>query len=184
MHRNTAKTKCLRGHSLSGTNLVTRKRDGKERRECRTCHRMMAMKRYWRDRAKGIKVPDLHTKEAKKRARLAYREKHRDKMNAKRRARRAANPEKEKAGRLRRSHNMTLQEYELLLQVQNFKCLICGSSHGDWGRKYLVVDHCHTTGRIRGLLCHPCNSMLGHGRDNPEFLRKGAAYLENHMDRP
>ena len=46
------------------------------------------------------------------------------------------------------------------------------------GIKRLAVDHCHKTGKIRGLLCSTCNLMIGNAYDNPEILRSGANYLE------
>ena len=52
-------------------------------------------------------------------------------------------------------------------------CEICGIKEGK-----LCIDHDHVTGVIRGVLCHSCNSSIGHFRDNPELLRKAAIYLE------
>ena len=51
------------------------------------------------------------------------------------------------------------------------ECVICGSS------EKLVVDHCHTTNQIRGMLCNHCNRGLGHFRDNPELLEFARIYL-------
>lgn len=59
-----------------------------------------------------------------------------------------------------------------MLQEQENACAVCG----DLGQ--LVVDHCHTTGKIRGLLCHPCNLSLGKMKDSPELIRKLAEYCE------
>ena len=42
----------------------------------------------------------------------------------------------------------------------------------------LCIDHDHTTGKVRGMLCHDCNTSLGKFRDNPDILRKAADYLE------
>jgi peptide methionine sulfoxide reductase MsrB len=51
------------------------------------------------------------------------------------------------------------------------ECVICGST------EKLVVDHCHTTNRIRGMLCNHCNRGLGHFRDDPELLEFARIYL-------
>jgi len=51
------------------------------------------------------------------------------------------------------------------------ECVICGSY------EKLVVDHCHTTNKIRGMLCNHCNKGLGHFRDNPELLEFARIYL-------
>ena len=51
------------------------------------------------------------------------------------------------------------------------ECVICGST------EKLVVDHCHTTNQIRGMLCNHCNRGLGHFRDDPELLEFARIYL-------
>jgi hypothetical protein len=44
----------------------------------------------------------------------------------------------------------------------------------------LAVDHCHTTGKVRGLLCSTCNTALGSFQDNPAYLKAAIHYLESH----
>ncbi len=51
------------------------------------------------------------------------------------------------------------------------ECVICGSN------EKLVVDHCHVTNKVRGMLCNHCNKGLGHFRDNPELLEFARIYL-------
>ena len=75
------------------------------------------------------------------------------------------------------SYGMTLQDYDARLQAQQHACAICGVSHLDVVKR-LNVDHDHTTGRIRGLLCHKCNRALGLVRDRVSVLQKMIAYLE------
>jgi hypothetical protein len=79
------------------------------------------------------------------------------------------------ANRVQDVYGLLDGEYEALLEAQGGVCAICGQS-----RKYrLNVDHCHKTGRARGLLCRLCNGrLLTAARDNPETLRRAAAYLE------
>jgi hypothetical protein len=72
--------------------------------------------------------------------------------------------------------------YAELLQKHGDKCAICRAENQSNGRRTrLAVDHCHTTGRIRGLLCHRCNTALGLLQDSPELLGRAAAYL-NHKE--
>jgi hypothetical protein len=67
--------------------------------------------------------------------------------------------------------------YDLIYRLQGSKCAICHRAKGTVRR--LAVDHDHSSGYVRGLLCKPCNRMLGHSRDQPEFFRRAAEYLEN-----
>lgn len=70
------------------------------------------------------------------------------------------------------SYGITLEDYNNLLESQNNCCAICKD-----GDKKLVVDHCHATGRIRGLLCHHCNVALGMFKDNKAILQEAMEYL-------
>jgi hypothetical protein len=71
---------------------------------------------------------------------------------------------------------LTPEEYSILLENQGNGCAICGASAG-WQGKRLAVDHNHTSGAVRGLLCDRCNTVLGKMEDSPELLRKAATYL-------
>lgn len=62
-------------------------------------------------------------------------------------------------------------------------CEVCGENPVAKGNKSnLSIDHCHETLTFRGLLCTQCNTMLGHGKDNPLILTRGAAYLVAHRE--
>ena len=68
--------------------------------------------------------------------------------------------------------------YAQMLEAQDRKCKICGVEGGANNRgDKLAVDHCHASGRIRGLLCHKCNTALGLFKDNPENLAAAIRYL-------
>lgn len=71
-----------------------------------------------------------------------------------------------------RSYGMKLDDYEALSQQQGGACLICKDATSS-----LVVDHCHTGGHVRGLLCGLCNTGLGAFKDNPRHLLEAAKYL-------
>lgn len=75
-------------------------------------------------------------------------------------------------------YDITKEEYLEQLDKQKNLCEICGRKNTR-GR-FLCVDHCHKTNRVRGLLCHSCNALLGLGGEKPDVLRKAALYLEKH----
>lgn len=83
---------------------------------------------------------------------------------------------------LRRLYGLTQAQFDILLEVQGGKCAVCGGDQNDHhasGRQQrMTVDHCHKTTKVRGLLCGSCNRGLGDFKDDPERLRKAAAYLE------
>lgn len=96
-----------------------------------------------------------------------YREKGRERMRAPRAKARM------KAWSLRKKYGFTPDEYLAFRESRGNACEICGDTRGP-----LVIDHDHETGKVRGLLCHPCNLMLGNGRDSADRLRAGVEYLE------
>lgn len=68
-------------------------------------------------------------------------------------------------------------DYARLLAAQGGKCWICQRSNGK--TKRLAVDHHHGSGKVRGILCGPCNQILGRFRDDPAVLIRAAQYLTN-----
>ena len=98
-----------------------------------------------------------------------YRETHKKERAKYMREYREINPQKDYS--LKYLYGITQQDYERMYYEQNGKCAICGKE------KKLVVDHDHQTGRIRGLLCHRCNSHLGYINDSPDILLKTISYL-------
>lgn len=88
--------------------------------------------------------------------------------------------------RLMVEYGLTLEDYDAMLLRQRGRCALCGakrSGRNDGAAGALHVDHCHATGVVRGLLCHNCNMMLGHAKDNIELLRKAMEYLQAHKPR-
>jgi uncharacterized protein YbaR (Trm112 family) len=75
---------------------------------------------------------------------------------------------------LRKSYGLTMDEFNRMVLDQDGKCYICGKDNGKYK---LRVDHNHTTGRLRKLLCNKCNQMLGMADEIPAILEKGANYL-------
>lgn len=76
------------------------------------------------------------------------------------------------------SYGLTEAQYQAMLEGQDGKCAICGSRHGLASKKHpLYVDHCHSTGKVRGLLCNRCNAGLGMFQDQPALLVRALNYL-------
>lgn len=111
-------------------------------------------------------------------------------LQAKARADRAADPrarEKERAYELRpdvaerirvdraaRQYDVHRDVIANLHAAQQGRCAVCGKT------RKLAVDHCHSSGRVRGLLCYPCNIALGQVNDDADLLHKLAAYVARH----
>ena len=76
---------------------------------------------------------------------------------------------------LKRKYAITPKDYTLMLEEQDSKCFICLTPAKT--PISLFVDHNHDTGKVRGLLCHPCNSALGLLKDDPTVLARAVTYL-------
>jgi hypothetical protein len=82
------------------------------------------------------------------------------------------------------TYGITLEEFELKSKEQNDVCKICKGKNRSSSTDRLVVDHCHKTGKIRGLLCHHCNVMLanaGKNGDTVSVLEDGIRYLSEYF---
>jgi len=77
---------------------------------------------------------------------------------------------------LRKKYGINLDMYNEMLEKQNGVCAICGHPQPPQFFR-LAVDHCHKTGKVRGLLCQSCNGMLGLAKDNIEVLAEAIEYL-------
>lgn len=77
---------------------------------------------------------------------------------------------------LKRAYGLTLEQYDQMFEVQGGVCAICNGP--ETNGKRLSVDHDHKTGRIRGLLCHKCNGLLGFACDSADILLNAIYYIE------
>jgi len=73
---------------------------------------------------------------------------------------------------LQMRYGITLADFRAMYARQEGRCAICGAAD-----EKLVVDHHHDTGRVRALLCHLCNTMLGCAREREDILARSIAYL-------
>jgi hypothetical protein len=82
------------------------------------------------------------------------------------------------ADRRRQKYAITPEQVEELCAAQGGRCAICADAFTTTRNTH--VDHCHTTGVVRGMLCNHCNRGLGCFRDRPEVLGEAIAYLQKH----
>ena len=127
---------------------------------------------------------DPEYRERKLESNRRYHDAHKTEINERRRRKWAADPEyrarcnaactKNQRAKLLKRFGMSWREYELRLALQGGACAICRKEPR---RRLLCIDHCHKTGKVRGLLCTPCNAALGAFADDPKRTQAATDYL-------
>lgn len=141
--------------------------------------RKQYMREYVKDnRDKFRRTPEQQAEYNRKR-REAYAkcQATRDKARAKVKEWQSANPDKRKAQRIKK-FGIALDEFQSMYERCGGQCEICGFKDNGDKRFFPFVDHCHTTGVVRGLLCSKCNFGVGQFGDNIETLRRAILYIE------
>lgn len=134
---------------------------------CAKCGAEKPLTEFWPDRRRGGFVAQC------KSCKAAAAKRWRDANPHKAKERYWSNPLGERERHLVRKYGVTQADYDRMFEAQDGGCAICGKKQ----TRAFDVDHCHKTGRVRGLLCTSCNRMIGHAGDNPESLRRAADYL-------
>jgi hypothetical protein len=164
---------------------------------CGACHTRRPASEFRRDSNRSTGIYNL-CRSCENARRRSYRAKNRDATNARRRANYVPKWDghcancgtklgtrqrlycgqncKAKAQHLRQKYDLSLDAFMDLVARQDASCAICRTPVTEGGGG--VVDHCHDSGKVRGLLCRKCNSGLGMFRDQPALLRQALAYLE------
>ena len=132
-----------------------------------------------------LKMSDVEKAERRRKqhaeACARYKLKHPDKFKAIIKKATGKSIDKRKRDKLLKRYGLTEREYDDLLLKQEGHCALCPATTYLLGQQSrLAVDHDHVTKKVRGILCHACNLMLGYARDVPEQLEKGASYLRSH----
>jgi len=96
----------------------------------------------------------------------------------------AANKDRVRNKSLLRRFGITLAQYNAMLEKQSGVCAICQKSEKVIDKRsgktnFLSVDHCHKTGKVRGLLCKECNTGIGKLKDDADLIMKAAKYLKD-----
>tara|TARA_Y100000389_G_C17126597_1_gene348116 strand:- start:163 stop:534 length:372 start_codon:yes stop_codon:yes gene_type:complete len=109
-------------------------------------------------------------------------EKHeRKKAAARKYSRKPSIRKRRKVNELKRKYNITRDEYIGMFEQQNYACGICNMAIKPF-TKFTHVDHCHSTDKVRGILCMNCNNGLGKFKDNKERMMQAVLYLIEHEE--
>jgi hypothetical protein len=161
-------SKCLKFKKKSEFYSNKKRRGGGLHHYCKVCARKQVKEHYKNNKEKMTKIASKYyfKNKAKISKRVAKWKKN--------------NPDKvkqhQRRARLKKSYGITEKEYDAMLMGQGKKCLICEEYIGYCGE--LVVDHNHSDGKVRGLLCHHCNRGLGCFKDSILNLKRAIMYLE------
>lgn len=149
-------------------------RSSRRKRERAMRNRKVVCRRYYQSHKRQISV-------YYKRMRMhrAFREYHVGKTKEWRKR----NPTGVRNSMLKSCYGITLLDYERMLKSQNGKCAICTKPFSKERLRNLVIDHNHTTGKIRGLLCQACNKGLGFFGDNVILLLRAIRYMRRKHER-
>lgn len=89
----------------------------------------------------------------------------------------ARDKEKYRERRWLKKFDLSRKQYDDILEAQGGGCAICGSEDPKGRGEHFTVDHCHDTGKVRGLLCNDCNLCIGKLGDSAELLQRAVDYL-------
>jgi len=161
-------------------------------RVCTQCHATKPLNEFYSSfvaRDNAIRCQS-ECKECTKARKAAYLKAHPDRDKAtrkahyeKNRARRvaesctwqAANKGRVRTNYLKRNYKLSTEQYDAMLKGQGYQCACCRVTFSEDQKP--AVDHCHKTGKVRGLLCANCNRAIGLLYDNPETMLRLADYL-------
>jgi hypothetical protein len=125
---------------------------------CKICHGAAAKERKLKD-------PETHAVRQRL-STMKYRSKPENKV-------------RERYSRIKQKYGLLPEQFDAMFEDQKGRCAIC-STHEEDTPRGLYVDHCHTTGAVRKLLCQHCNSAIGMLKEDPSLFLRSIAYLEEH----
>lgn len=133
---------------------------------CKECHTTTVKKWY------------ENNKERCKENQLKWQKENKNRVNFINNEWRKRNPEKHKNSKLKSIYGISLEQWNEMLVKQNNKCSICSTEFSLLEKP--VVDHCHTTGKVRDLLCKKCNTALGMAQEDTNILFNLIEYIKRH----
>lgn len=141
---------------------------------CHDCSIEKPLTEFYRRR--DGRVNTTRCAECDKKRSKEYRQKHKVEIQNRRKLTRTT--QQNRKLNLRSKYGIEIAEWEKLFNLQNRKCAICLTGEPK-GRGW-QTDHDHKTSQIRGILCHSCNSLLGHSKDKMDILQMAISYLKMH----
>lgn len=172
--------RCKETKTMGDFHKTTKTKDGVQW-QCKACDKLGHAARY------------LVHKEKIKAQNDKYKLENKEKLGAAAKEWKKNNPDKvkkyQRISNLRTLFGIEVEDYERMLKDQDGKCAICRQPetfihHQTNEIANLAVDHCHTTGNIRKLLCKSCNNGLGLFKENIDSLINAIQYLKDHNGRP
>ena len=127
-------------------------------------------------RAAYDKKRRVEKKELIKETNRLYYLKHKEKIRQKEKEKYHKNKEPSRTVHLKSKYGLTPEKWQEMFDAQQGCCAICQKHQSEFRRK-LDTDHCHETGKIRGLLCENCNKAIGLFSNNPSLCNKAMEYL-------
>lgn len=95
------------------------------------------------------------------------------------------NPQRQRERAMKHNYGMTFDELKVKAEAQDYACEICSrdfkADFDSWNHRQVNIDHCHTTGAVRGILCQDCNHLLGRAHDDTKTLRAAIKYLTKYQ---
>lgn len=167
--KNSQKTHCPQGHIYDKANTRISAKGG---RFCRACDRDKAAARRT---TAGPIGEERRRKNSERTKRWLEVPGNREKQNRTSREWQAAHADDVRNYRLQTSYGITSDDYDRLLGVQEGHCALCPAVPD---KHRLAVDHDHQTGKIRGLLCFPCNRFVGRCENSPDLVQRVIQYLK------
>lgn len=147
-------------------------------KQCAKCNKLKSLSSFYK-RNKEKNLLRNECKECASKRNKEYVAKHKHRLQIKNKEWAIKNKNKIRDTKIKRKFGITLEEKNQMFKDQQNKCAICGTVENIRGRDW-DIDHCHETGKVRGILCSNCNRGLGLFGDSVKNLLKAAEYLQKH----
>jgi Recombination endonuclease VII len=150
--------------------------------QCKTCVNADARAYKMRPETKKKRRAYIEANREQIRARVkAYNEANKEHNHQVDKAYRDANREKRSAAERARRYGFSLEQWEALYHAQGGCCALCRVDLSSLSARAVHVDHCHTTNKVRGILCHDCNTSIGKLGDTPESIMRVYQYVTGNL---